>query len=342
VRNTGFVLVIFVFILSISTFSGCEDRSTTPKKIDLRLVGTYEYSGPIENIFAHERIIYLITADSGLVLIDASNPVSPVRAGSFIPPSSMSDVVVNGNYAYGSCLSYGMVVLNVSDPYVPNAIGYYRPPADPDYWVVSVAINGDLVYLGCGHEVALDIVDFSDPLAPIFVGRMGGMDIIDQIEISDGIVYARSPGLLENHSILIIDVSDPANPVELSRFRLDNGGCQRIRVQGNYLYFSSYEFPGLTALDMSDPYNPVIFSQYEMPSFVRDVFIEGVGNITRSIAYVADGESGMWILDISEPDNPTVMESFESEGDASLIYREGIYIYLIDSGSGLMIFEFSP
>ena len=79
----------------------------------------------------------------------------------------------------------------------------------------------------------------------------------------------------------IIDISDPASPVEVGFFDTQ-GLAKGVDLVGNYAYVAD-DGQGLCIIDVSDPANPVQVGFYESPGQANGVHVVG------DFAYLADG-----------------------------------------------------
>jgi hypothetical protein len=84
----------------------------------------------------------------------------------------------------------------------------------------------------------------------------------------------------------VVDVSDPAAPVELGSYGTQHAWS--VAVQGNYAYVAD-TYDGLRVVDVSDPAAPIEAGFYDAPGAANDVAVAG------EYVYVA-GEGGLFIL----------------------------------------------
>jgi hypothetical protein len=176
----------------------------------------------------------------------------------------------------------------------------------------------------------------------------------------------------------IVDLSDLANPVEVSAF--DPGGS----TMGNGVAFSApYAYladgMGVRILDVADPTTPTEVGFYDSIGFSLDLQVsdgyafvadrEGglmiadfsiptepihVANyfkagsvhvldviVSGSYVYVAMGGEGLRIVDITDLENPQEVGFYDTEGVAEAVGISGSYAYLADGGDGLRIFDIS-
>jgi len=162
----------------------------------------------------------------------------------------------------------------------------------------AVAVQGDYAYIGVGPRLV--ILDVSDPAHPTVVGRTAPLPgIVRSIYATGGYVYVAAGRRGDSGSLRVVDISDPAAPVEVSAYDLDILGTEevdslRVHVAGNYAYVVN-NTARLHVVDVSDPTAPVEASTYELPGPARDIFVAG------NYAYVAAERAGLRILDISTP-----------------------------------------
>ncbi|MYA22993.1 MAG: T9SS type A sorting domain-containing protein, partial [Gemmatimonadetes bacterium] len=126
--------------------------------------------------------------------------------------------------------------------------------------------------------------------------------------------------------LLILDISDPANPVELSRFDQESWqGVHNLFLHGDRLYLAHGLNPGLSIVDISDPTAPLVsgFWQHEgdFSNVVHDVFIRD------HLAVVSDLFSGLVLLDLTDPDTPTMLAALPLAEGIHSAWAEGDYVY---------------
>jgi len=112
------------------------------------------------------------------------------------------------------------------------------------------------------------------------------------------------------------------------------GRTEDVAVQGDYVYVAVGL--RLVVLDVSDPTTlQEIGSTTPFPQFVEGVTVSG------TLAYVADGMSGLQIVDVSTPTAPIEIGAYDTPGYAEGVAVAGRYAYVADGHYGLRIVDVS-
>jgi RNA polymerase sigma factor (sigma-70 family) len=139
------------------------------------------------------------------------------------------------------------------------------------------------------------------------------------VYVADNRAYLCAGGTL-----VVLDVSDPANPAELGRIN-NPGGAIRVYAVGGYAYLTSLD-PGLHVIDVSDPENPEEVGTYDTPGIATRVCV--IGNY----AYVTDGDAGLRVIDVSDPRN--LREVGVCAGEAVGLHIAGDHAYVTAGFTG--------
>jgi len=133
--------------------------------------------------------------------------------------------------------------------------------------------------------------------------------LLSQTQIGPPIPWMSMPIAVEGNiaciahydeGLIIMDVSDPTAPQELSRYVPPQGNAADVDISGNYAYLA--DLTGLEVLDLSDPTSPVMVG-YDPNS------VDGHGvKVFGIYAYVFHTmSSAIAIEDISDPTNPHIV-----------------------------------
>lgn len=210
----------------------------------LELVGYHDLGGSAGFKLALQLVgdrWYLYTGhfwDSHWSILDVTDPTRPVRVHVLAGPEGVSTLQVQ--------VADGLMVGALEDP-----LG--RDPSQ-----------------GWSGEGGVMIFDVADPTSPRLLGRWrsGGRGTHRNFYAGGRYVYAAAnvPGLYAN-CLVVLDISDPANPAETGRFHLpeqDLSGGRPSRhyslhgpahVEGDRAYLP-YGAGGLVILDVANPARP--------------------------------------------------------------------------------------
>jgi hypothetical protein len=139
-----------------------------------------------------------------------------------------------------------------------------------------------------------------------------------------GIAYVAA----DEGGLRIVDVSDPASPVEIGRQRT-LAGATDVYVAGSYAHVAAGG-AGLRVIDVSNPSSPREVGA-NAERFVRRVRVAGTH------AFAATEHSGLWIVDWSDPSAPTTAAGFDTWGSTQSAFVAGERVYLADRSGGLVV-----
>jgi len=330
------------------------------------LLGFYNSPGYAVDIFVSGTTAYLADDISGLQIIDVSDPAQPVLSGSYASAKRASGVWVDGDTAYIADSNQGLLIVNVKDPAHPSLISstnttqalkvqvignraYVVNPAkglqcfdvsdlkNPKLlssgtaghivrgFAQNIFISGTTAYIAFG-AAGLRLINISDPAAPTklgFYNNFSGYAADVWVEGSIAYMAALVSGLQ------IIDVSKPETPFRLGNFDEYTGAVQ---VVGNKAYVGGIR--NFYIVDVSNPAAPVELGRCPISDEARNV------HVTNSLAYIAEGFSGLQIVSISTPDKPEVIASYSMPGYSTVkIKVADATAYVADSDKGLEVID---
>jgi hypothetical protein len=165
-------------------------------------------------------------------------------------------------------------------------------------------------FLRVARLIALaNIVPFAAS-ALISIGGTATVDIAEGITLEGDLAYVADG----RGGLRIIDVSNPAWPVEIGGTSTFEGLAKAVVVSEGYAYvadeFGSGAF-GFHIFDVSDPTTPVEVAAVR-PRGAEDVIVDG------AVAYLAAQYAGLAILDVSDPAAPTLI------GELDIGYASGL------------------
>ena len=120
--------------------------------------------------------------------------------------------------------------------------------------------------------------------------------------------------------IHIMDVSDPADPVELTLLQLPSE-CDVIEAGDGFLYAACQDNL-IRIYDLSDPIQPLFVSGYNLDAPALDLHLSG------SLLHLVNDDDDYLILDVSDPLNPLSLGGLTIPGFLEGIEVTGNYTYI--------------
>lgn len=320
---------------------------------DPRVVGTFNnLAGTATSLAASGSHAYVSignSVQSGLRVLNISNPANPQLVGSVPMDDSASDVEVSGGIAYVTAAylangGEGLQVIGLS-PANPRRIATTGGVA-----FQAVEVQGGLAYLAPWDKPDLLVMDVSDVRSPRTVGEY---DITDQragriqdIAVSGSHAFAAID--LENAggSLQVLDISRPEKPQWVGSHEFSHGSVFKVVLAPPYACVlaksASGEWPGggLFVIDVSDPLHPNQVGEY--PSHTpTDVAVSGRYAFMTARRYdnTTAGQGGLRVFDVGEARDPRVVAIFEERKTFSAVRISGGLAYVVDEADNLSILD---
>ncbi len=236
-----------------------------------------------------KRYAFLAQGWAGLEIVDVTDSNTPSSVARFTPqPSSnISQVIVDGAYAYlgVSGSQTPLLVLDISSPDNPLQIASFQAPTRSGH--VSLAKQGDTIYLVNG-DTDMYIIDVTTPSQPT---QLGILMIYDGSSLREIAVEAdRAFIATGERGVRVIDIADPAAPRVLNSIPLP-AFANHIQVNDGLMvtsHFMEGSMQGRIYLtDISDPLQPATLSYadtagepFQALFYENDLFIpDGPGGV---------------------------------------------------------------
>ncbi len=282
------------------------------------------------NIKVRDSLAFVASGQAGLWIVNVSSPENPKSVANIATGGITEDMVVEDSLLYlinwavysPYDTALGLWIVDISDIYNPEILCHYKGNIHFSSTLApnTITKSGNLVFITQAHStnsnVVLEIINVSDPRAPVNVGVFESSYEAFDAAVNDTILYLATYG----GGIRILNISDPQNPVEISSILNHSSG---ILYRQPYVFSASADF---SIIDVEDPYNPFLVSSipYGGSSIV---VIEATGNFL----YWSEGELG--VIDISNPLHPVELTIFSGQHggrgvtgfDDKIFYTEQAY-----------------
>lgn len=279
-------------LLCLLCFAVAHSEGQTNMNVQFRSQLGYGTSVDLSNIWGYVDSLgneyALVGTQTGLSIVDVSNPAAPVQRY-FIPGTNSfwREVQTWGKYAYvtteGCC--NGLQIVNLSN--LPG-------PVTSKFWTGSGAVAGQVTR-------------------------------IHSIHIRSGFAYLNGPQLFGG-AALIVSLADPWNPVYIANTAMAFSGNSRYvhdcYVQNDTLYGAHIYGGFFSIINVTNKSNPVLIATQNTPSnFTHNAWMSDNG--TR-VLFTTDEVSNSFLAsyDVSNPSNIVALDRLQGiPGSGSIIHN---------------------
>lgn len=338
-------------------------------------LGVFDTPGDARKVVVKDDVAFVADRDAGVRVVNVTDPALPVEITNFATPRAR-DIAIFGDFVFVAASDSGIGVIDASDAANPQLVTYAK-----DAYGEGVAAFGNVLAASTYGTVAF--YDISDPANPAFVTQIPqtfgtgelnidadfayihDFDTLRIVSISDlnnvaevgkiftdgsfdgsasrdgDYVYVNS----EEQGVRVIDVSDPANPVEVAFFdgapiargiTARNGlayAAERadgLSIYRNDLVTSVQDDPGVTPerfvlhQNYPNPFNPSTRINYTIQASV------GLTAIRLDIYNIM----GQKVRTLVNAKQPSGLYSIEWDGrtDNGTNVPSGVYVYRLTAG----------
>ena len=150
--------------------------------------------------------VYVADGNSGLRVINVSDPTSPSEIGYYSAPGCANGIAISGSYADLAAEDLGLRIIDISTPSSPKEVGFCATP-DRAY---GVAVSGSYAYVA-DWSAGLRVIAVSTPSSPEEVGYYTTPGDADGVTVSGShVVYVTdaSAGLQIYLNLLAVEESN--------------------------------------------------------------------------------------------------------------------------------------
>jgi hypothetical protein len=228
------------------------------------VVGSFGAGELICDVQVQGRYAYLADNWVGLRIIDVSDPSEPEQVGVCeIEAIAISDVFVTDSIAYVVAYIGGLYIIDIIDPSAPEEVGHFN-----NYTTTGdVYVQDTLAYLA--DSEGLRIISVADPGNPWQVGMFESRGEAS-VFVAGTSAYIAGGGSYDYYNFRIVDVSDPAHPVQKGYCCNDQTGFSTY-ICDSLAYVADWDF-GLQVIRINHPPMLDRIGYYQTDSFVLSTF----------------------------------------------------------------------
>jgi len=286
------------------------------------LVGSRAFPNRTFEVWADGSMAYVNDGDTGLHLVDVTQPARPVEVANY-PQWHANDMRIVGGLAYLTD-GEGLRILDVTDARNVHEVGFYNAPV----YSRGVWVEAHYAYVA-DERAGLRIVDVGDPTAPREVGAFALPN--PETRSFNAVKVVGSYAYLTGNGFWVIDVSDPTAPRQAGSYGVYS---DVIDVQGNRAYLQAGN-AGLRILDVSNPAAPTLLTTYAMLGVTEGIQVVG------RYAYLANYSAGLRVVDVADPNRlrEVAYHDTPSPGDVWGVDVHDGLVYLAAETNGLLVVE---
>ena len=299
-------------------------------------------------IYVYQDYIFVSDVDSGIHIIDNSDPKSP-KAIKFIEIPGNEDISVKDNFLYADSAT-DLVIFDISDinnvsiierledvfnvynydiPVEAEAVDYGKFDFDDDIIVGWTLTTERRKKVDNTMDIALDDGVVLSAGAESTTGTGGSLA---RFQIVDNYLYT-----VGNYEMAIFNIQNLAEPV-LSNTQYAGWNIETMFQAEGYLYLGSTN--GMYIYNLVNPSSPEFVSDFKHWEGCDPVVVDGDyayltlrgGNLCGQL------ESVLEVIDISDKTNPTLAARYNLENPYGLGIKNDM-LYVCDGTAGLKLFE---
>jgi len=317
-----------------------------------RVVGRLAGLGRVRQICVAAGIAYVTAREDGMFLVDVSRPQKPTLLCHYDTVELATGIAVSGDVAFVACRTAGVELVDVSDPTKPVHLSTVRTGE-----AQSVVARDGILYAGVWGTLELVICDVSNPRRPSVIAKAPLDGYGDGVDVRGRYCYVATghhsrrrprrqegdPGYGCGHGLEIFDISDPANPVFVSRIKMPRFyrlgmDMWDVVVSGDYAFVAD-TYNGVFVVDVSRPREPRFVGSRQLPRPAGQGDPSPVGGIAIADDYVyaAGAWSDLHVIEAAdlatrvqpEPDRtPTIPPPRQPEPDPRFrVYKPDGQVY---------------
>ncbi|MCF7811171.1 T9SS type A sorting domain-containing protein [bacterium] len=315
IRRTASILILTLLLTTKIIYCQAEVE---------RIAQLLEGWSSISDVEVQGDYAYLTTRDTGLKVINVSNPEEPVCVGECILSGSAYYLVLNNNLLYvASRYKHGLSIVDISDPENPQEIGFIDDNQEK-YSSCCLKIFNGLAFFNNM------IIDISEPDRPSIISVVPILNSPVDVALNGNWLYY----LDGSYGLKVYDVSNRRNPSMTSTCPFRRGYMKSMRISGNHSFIAAGDY-GIKIVDITNPRDPHQVGEYDEESFNANDL-----EIRDDTLYVI-GANDFRTINVSEPTEPQPISSCDAAGTQMIIQDDIAYIAGFNYDPGLHILDIS-
>lgn len=315
-----------------------------------RVLGKLDGLGSVRQIVVGRDVAYVSSRQDGLFVVNVADPASPALLCHYDTIEWATGLALSGDVLFVACRHFGVELVDVSTPESPAHLSTVRTGE-----AQSVVARNGWLYAGVWGSSEIVTADVRNPRSPVITSRVPLDGYGDGVDVRGNFLYAatghhsrlphrseREPGFGTGHGLEVFDVTDPAQPVFVSRLKFPKfyfigNDMWSVTAAGDFAFVAD-TYNGVFVVDVRDPRQlrcvahrrPAYLDSRESPDFVGGLAI------VKDHVYAAGGWTDLHVLDatgltpapVIEPDAaPAIPPPTPPEESGFRTYKPGGQVY---------------
>ena len=306
-------IIPVLFLISLGAFS-----------ISFEKIGDWGF-GRYQQIAMKGNIVYGISEESGISVIDYSDVKHPLKVGEFSRTEKFHNMLIDGDTAYISMR--GKIFITDISNVIPQTVSIIDLDAD----CYRMALVGDKLYVAGGYA-GLVVVDVSDKTHPSMLGNYIDEDnmtnVIDVAVNENGDIYVVDKEM----GLYILQTSDYKNFERVGRMKAK---MNRVEILDSTHIVLSYGQQGIKFYNSENTHSLKYIGSYNEVNYISDFVIDG------DVMYCSDNYNGLLILDISTFGAPSLIKSVPTPTICYSLVKNGDHVFTANSTGGIYCYDVS-
>lgn len=298
------------------------DWSNPAEEASLNISG----NGNGMKIQAQGNYVYMVRSygNPDFLIIDVSNPATPIITGSLGLSGGPRNIAVNGNYAYigNNSNTQELQIIDISVPSAPSVAGTLNLSGNANANGIFYSNSKAFVVRSSSGSNELSIVDVTNPVSPSEIGSVNLSSTTYEVYVSGNYVYIASAH--NSRELQVVDATSPALPSVIATYNL-SGNSNALSITGfDDIVLLGRNNGDVAVLDISSPSSPILLGTYnDHHDDIRDV---SLGNSNNYAFLASDANSAEFqVIDISTLASPVLVGSYNISGDLNgIVYHENL------------------
>jgi len=259
------------------------------------VVGKLEDVGNLRQIAVRGDVAYVTAREDGLFVIDIADRTAPKLRSHYDTIEFATGIAIEDHFAFIAQRWFGVEIVDISDPTNLRHVSVVRVGESQ-----SCVVSDGYLYVGAWEERRVAVCDVRNPADPRQVAMIPLHGRGDGLCVEDGVLYAAyghhlpgakktldDPRYANGNGLDIFDVSDPANPKQLSRvhfaWRYYYGwpDTWRVKLAMPYAYLY-HTHNGIVILDVSDARRPKELAQIRVARYPGQKGYRNLSTVDKS------------------------------------------------------------